>query len=143
MSFLEWQFHKVEVVAANLLSPGAIFSLPQFAVALGIAFVFLALRQWRRRGALHVRALLRAMTGRRILLHRSTGADAIYFLVNSFVVGGLIGWGIFSASAVSDIAGEFLRAQWGVRVPCDAPLWMLRAGLTLWATISAITSITC
>ena len=131
MSFIEFQIHKLQQAGAALLSPASIFSLPQLAVAFAIAVVFLSLRQMRRRGGLRPSVIRRAMMrSRRILFTRSTFADLFYYFVNTFAIGGLIAWGIFSGSAVSDLCVRMLRASFGTCAPSAAPEWAVRLGIT-------------
>ncbi len=131
MNFLEFQIDKLQQAAGSLLSPASIFSLPQLAVAFAIAFAYLAYRQMRRRRDVRLSAILRAMMSRRIIFNRSTYADLFYYFVNTFAIGGLIGWGVFSGLAVSDLGVRMLRATFGVCAPSTAPEWALRTGMTL------------
>jgi sterol desaturase/sphingolipid hydroxylase (fatty acid hydroxylase superfamily) len=132
LNFLQFQVDKVEQAGASLLSPGAIFSLPQLAVAFTIGLGFLALRQKRRRGQVRPRTILRALKiSRRIVFSRSTGADLFYYFVNTFAIGGLIGWGIFSGLAVSGLIVRELDGAFGARPPLAGPEWALRASVTL------------
>lgn len=135
MTLLDFQIGKLEAAGHTLISPGSIFSLPQLAFALAIGFAFLCYRQWRRRGSLHPRAILRAMASRKILFNRSTYADLFYFVVNTFAIGSLIGWGLLSGATVSELVVRGLRAAFGAASPAHAPDWILRAGLTFAAFI--------
>lgn len=131
MDFLEFQIHKLQQAGAALVSPASIFALPQLAVALAIAFAYLAYRQMRRRSTVRLPAILRAMMSRRIIFNRSTYADLFYYFINTFAIGSLIGWGIFSGLAVSELGVRMLRASFGVCAPSTAPEWALRTGMTL------------
>lgn len=131
MDFLAFQIEKLQQAAAALLSPGSIFSLPQLAAALAIALGWLAWRRLRRGRAVRLRTLLRAALPRRILRHRSTYADLFYYVVNTFAVGGLIGWGVVSSAAVCDLVVHGLQAGFGSPVPTATPDWLLRAGVTV------------
>lgn len=130
MDFLSFQIDKLQHAGVSLISPASIFSAPQLAAAGMLAFVFLALRQKRRRGSVRLAAVFRALCARRIATHRSTRADLFYYLVNTFAIGGLIGWGLFSAETVSRFALGALRAHFGTSTPVSAPDWLLRLGLT-------------
>ena len=55
----------------------------------------------RRRGRVRLRALGRAFFAPRLLLHRSTGADVLYFFVNVYATVLFIGWACLSAGAVA------------------------------------------
>jgi sterol desaturase/sphingolipid hydroxylase (fatty acid hydroxylase superfamily) len=131
MNFIEFQVDKLQQAGASLLSPASIFSAPQLAVAFTLAFAYLAWRQFRRRKAVRLSALLRATMSRRILFHRSTAADLFYFFVNTFAIGGLIGWGLFSSLAISEGCVHVLRTAFGDRTPSSVPEWALRVGITL------------
>jgi sterol desaturase/sphingolipid hydroxylase (fatty acid hydroxylase superfamily) len=131
MNFLDFQIGKVEQAGISLVSPGSIFGLPQLACALALGFAFLAWRQMHRRGSLRPRALIRAIFSRRILFNRSTYADLFYYGINTFAIGTLIGWGLWSGSTVSDFIVHGLRASFGTPMPSHAPDWVLRGGLTL------------
>jgi sterol desaturase/sphingolipid hydroxylase (fatty acid hydroxylase superfamily) len=134
LELLKPQLDKLLQEGALLLSPAAVFSLPQLVAAFVIAVLFLAWRQKRRRGRVRPAVIwraLRATAGR--LWHRSTRADIFYFLVNSFAIGGMIGWALLSSGAVATHTAHGLTAVFGTRHPADVPVWVLRAGLTLLA----------
>jgi sterol desaturase/sphingolipid hydroxylase (fatty acid hydroxylase superfamily) len=131
MNWVDFEVGKMVTAGRTLISPAAIFSLPQLAVALMLAFAFLVWRQSRRRGAVRLSAVLRAMRGRRIVFHRSTGADLFYAFVNTFAIAGLIGWGMISGFTISHAVTHGLRAAFGTTAPSTAPGWLLRSGATL------------
>jgi sterol desaturase/sphingolipid hydroxylase (fatty acid hydroxylase superfamily) len=132
LNLLKLQFDKLHQAAAILLSPGSILSVPQLVVAFAIAIAYLAYRQVRRRGRIRLSAILRAlMMSRGILFHRSTYADVFYYLVNTFAISGLIGWGIISAVTISGLVTRELGAAFGVHAPLPVPEWALRAAVTL------------
>ena len=132
LNLLKLQVDKVHQVAASLVSPASIFSLPQLTVAFMIAMAYLAHRQMRRRGRVRLSAILRAlMMSRRIVFNRSSYADLFYYFVNTFAVGGLIGWGILSGFTVSNWVVRMLDATFGVYAPSTAPECALRTGITL------------
>ena len=131
MNLLEFQIQKLREAGALLLSPSSILNLPQLIVAFGIAIAFLAIRQKRRRGAIHPSTILRATLSRRIILNRSTYADLFYYFINTFAIGGLIGWGLFSAISIADWVTQLLRTTLGDGAPSGAPDWTLRTGMTL------------
>jgi sterol desaturase/sphingolipid hydroxylase (fatty acid hydroxylase superfamily) len=131
LHLLSLQISKLSQAGAMLLSPATIFSLPQLAVAFALATGYLAWRQHRRHGRIRPRAILRALlASRRLLFSRSTVADLFYYLVNTFAVGGLIGWGLFSGGVVSHLVVHALTATFGARTPSTLPGGLLRAGLT-------------
>lgn len=129
--FLALQIDKVLAVAAMLASPGAILSLPALGLSLLIALAYLAGRRRRRRGAVRPAVLLRALASRRILFGRSTRADLFCYFLNTFAVGGLIGWGLFSSLDVSHVVVRLADAAFGPRPPAALPGGLLRAGLTV------------
>jgi sterol desaturase/sphingolipid hydroxylase (fatty acid hydroxylase superfamily) len=129
---LAGQFEKLRQAGALLLSPGAIMSLPEVGLALALAVGFLVWRHKSRRGRIRLRVVFRALLlSRRVVFSRSTAADLFLYAVNTFAIGTLIGWGIFSGFAVSGQVVHFLNATCGTRAPSTAPLWSLRAGITL------------
>jgi sterol desaturase/sphingolipid hydroxylase (fatty acid hydroxylase superfamily) len=136
MYIFEPQIEKLEQAGALLLSPGSILSIPQLAVAFGMAASFLAVRQKHRRGAAQPRAIWRAIFSRRLIFHRSVYADVLYYLINTFAVGGLIGWGFFSGSQMTEFVTGALRGTFGSITPSQAPMWELRVGITIVAFLS-------
>ena len=131
MNSLQFQVDKLQQAGASLLSPASIFSAPELAVAFTLAFAYLCWREFRRHKTIRLAVMLRAIASRRIVFHRSTRADLFYFFINTFAIGGLIGWGLFSSFAISDGSVHLLRADFGVRAPSSAPEWVLRTGITL------------
>lgn len=119
-----------------LLSPGSHFSLYSLVAGLCVGFGFLALRQHGRRGRFRLKALARAFFSRRILFHRSTRADALYFVLNIFVVGLFIGWFCLSTSQVADFTQGALVDRFGFRPETDLPGWLLRGGMTIMAFLA-------
>jgi hypothetical protein len=123
VELLKPQLDKLLHLGMELLSPGAIFSLPQLAVAFTIAVVFLAWRQKRRRGRVRPAVIWRALRGTAgRMWHRSTRADVFYFLVNSLAISGLIGWALLSLGAVSTHVARGLTAEFGARPPIALPI---------------------
>lgn len=122
---------KLEAVGAMLGSPGSMFSLWQLGFAFGLAFALLALRRWRRRRRVRLRAIARAVFARRLLRNRSTAADAGYFLVNTLALGGLIGWTILSGASVARAALGALVACFGAHAPLLPPGVASRAAVTV------------
>ncbi len=130
------QFEKLEQAAQLLLAPSSYFSIPAVAASFLFATVFLLLRHWRRRGRMRLIVVLKALVmSRGIIGHRSTAADVFYYLVNTFAIGGLIGWGMFSATWVAGLVVNGLTMAFGHQAPIAAPDWALRAGITMVAFI--------
>ncbi len=137
LELLYAQLGKLVDLGKILLSPGAIFSLPELACALSLALVFLAWRQWQRRGRVRPRVIWRAVLATRARLrHPSAQADYFYFFVNSLAISGMIGWALLSAGAVSAHVSAVLTHWFGARAPVQAPPYLCRAGLTLVAFLA-------
>lgn len=119
-----------------LLSPGSHFSLYSLAAAFCVGFGFLALRQWRRRGHVRPAALARAFFSRRLMFHRSTRADLLYFFLNVFVTGLFIGWFCLSTPEISRFVEASLIDRFGARAPTTAPDFALRAIVTVIAFLA-------
>jgi len=132
MSLLAHQLEKLHQAAALFLAPAGIFTLPEIAVAFTLATIFLAWRHWRRRGRFNPALIIRTLhASRRVALSRSTRADLIYYGINTFASGGLIGWGLLSAVTVSNVSLNVLNTHLGPHAPATAPAWALRTGMTL------------
>lgn len=118
------KFHPV------LLSPGSHFSVFSLLASGCAGFLYLAHRQWRRRGHVRLSALSRAYFSHRIPLHRSTRADYFYFFVNIFVTGLFIGWFCLEMPKIAQFAQTSLTDRFGFRPPANAPEFLLRAFAT-------------
>jgi sterol desaturase/sphingolipid hydroxylase (fatty acid hydroxylase superfamily) len=121
----------IEHLLSALLPLGSTFSLASLAFAFCVAVGFLAARHWRRRKRLPVAAIARAIFSKKIVFSRSTRADIIYFLINTFALGGLIGWGVLSAQSIEASVVAELKAYFGARDAVAAPEPLVRAGVTL------------
>ena len=130
MSLFDNALGKLEMIGVMLISPGSTFSLWQLAFAFVVGSAFLAQRQQRRRGALSLGALARAILARRLAFHRSTAADVFYFLVNTLALGSLIGWATLSGGAIAGAAHGALVACFGAHAPLIAPGLASRAAAT-------------
>ncbi len=109
-----------------LLAPGSMFSLWSLLAALTVSAVFLVSRK-RMRPRLLVRALLPA----KLWKSRSSRLDMVFFLLNTFVTGALIGWGLLSFGAISRETLDVAHHLFG-HVPLPAaPVWLRTGGLTL------------
>ncbi len=112
------------------LNPGSTFSLASLASAFVIAAAFLVFR--RRRAKLpKARALVRALLPRRMLVHASTRADILFFVLNVFVAGLLIGWALVSIGAVSIAVHAALAAFAPGFEGAPLPGWAAVAAITL------------
>jgi sterol desaturase/sphingolipid hydroxylase (fatty acid hydroxylase superfamily) len=118
-------------IASLLFSPGSVMSLYSLAFAFTLAFAFLAFRQKRRRGRVRLQAVGHAILAPQIVFHRSTLADLCYLIFGLLTLGVLLGWAVFSASAVSDFVDAFLRNHIGAHAPLEAPAFVLGTGMTV------------
>jgi sterol desaturase/sphingolipid hydroxylase (fatty acid hydroxylase superfamily) len=100
--------------AATLYSLGSTFSLASLASALVLAAVVIAASRWRRRGRVSWKVLVRALAPRRAVLGPSGKADVGFFLLNTFSVGGLIGWALISQAAVAAWTSRALARELGL-----------------------------
>jgi sterol desaturase/sphingolipid hydroxylase (fatty acid hydroxylase superfamily) len=130
VAILDNAMPKLKTLGIMLISPGSTFSLPELAFALLVAFTFLVIRHKKRRGRARFDVVARAVLARRLIFNRSTYADLAYFLINTLVLGGLIGWGLLSARTVSSYEIATLTRVLGERAPLAAPDWALRAAMT-------------
>jgi sterol desaturase/sphingolipid hydroxylase (fatty acid hydroxylase superfamily) len=113
-----------------LFSFGSQISLTSLACALAIAAVFLTVRHIRRRGRMSPRLLLRALFPRRILRHRSTGADIGWLLFNCFVYGGIFGMAGLSYQFITNGVLNGLIDTLGPVTPSAMPELAQRAIVT-------------
>ena len=120
-----------EPLGQMLLAPGSTFSLLSLAVALGVGLGFVACRHWRRRGRISPALLRRIVFARRLAAHRSTFADIGMFLLNTLVVGGLIGWAFLSANGIGTYVSTGLHNSFGPMPRFAAPEYMVRGCTTL------------
>jgi sterol desaturase/sphingolipid hydroxylase (fatty acid hydroxylase superfamily) len=120
-----------EQLLSVLLPLGSTFSLASLAFAFCVASGFLALRHWRRRRRLAITAIVRAIFSKKIIIAPSTKADIGYFLINTFALGGLIGWAALSTQSVAALVLAELKTHFGARDPVAAPELFLRASITL------------
>jgi sterol desaturase/sphingolipid hydroxylase (fatty acid hydroxylase superfamily) len=118
------------------LSPGSHFSVYSLIAGFIVGFGYLAHRQWRRRGRVRLPALARAFFSRRLMLHRSTRADYLYFFVNVFVTGLFIGWFCLEVPKIVEFVQTSLTDRFGPRQAPDAPEYALRAVMTVVAFLA-------
>ena len=113
-----------------LFSVGSQISLTSLGCACIIAATFLAVRQIRRRGRMRPKLLLRALFPRRILFHRSTGADIGWLLFNCFVYGAIFGLAGLSYQFLTNGVIRALTAAFGPVAPSAWPEFAQRATVT-------------
>jgi sterol desaturase/sphingolipid hydroxylase (fatty acid hydroxylase superfamily) len=119
----------VQAVTGPFLSPGSLFSFLSLGVALAVSVAFLVVRR-KRKLALRLRALWRALFPKRIWRHASTRADIGYWLLNTFVTVSLIGWALFSKDAIRDWTSAGLVHLFGAS-SVSLPAWIGGPLLTL------------
>src|SRR6266568_7538939 len=132
MDHLHILLAKLRALVLMLISPGSSFSIYALLFAFTVAFAWLALRRKRRRGAWRLEVVARAIFSWRLLKSRSTKADLGYLLINTLALGGLIGWGIFSAEAIGNAIQAALDVALGPRQASASE----GAGLRVLATLS-------
>jgi sterol desaturase/sphingolipid hydroxylase (fatty acid hydroxylase superfamily) len=114
-----------------LFSVGSQISLTSLGCAFLIAATFLTLRHIRRRGRMRSRVLLRALFPRRILLHRSTGADIGWLLFNCFVYGAIFGLAGLSYQFLTNSVVRGLASAFGPVTPSAWPEIAQRTTVTV------------
>jgi sterol desaturase/sphingolipid hydroxylase (fatty acid hydroxylase superfamily) len=128
--------HLAKPLAGTFLTLGSSLSIPSLYSALAIAIGVMILRRKGRRD-LKVRVLRRALFPRRLYASASSRADAGFLFLSIFVVGGLIGWGVFSSVMISDAVRHMLTSILGERPPSplDPNLYRIIATVILFLTI--------
>ena len=112
-------------------SPGSVFTAASLFSALVIAVATLAWSRVRRRKAVRLRAMGRALFPRRLLLGRSSRADIGLFLFNTFPAAVLIGWAIASASQISRPTAHLLGLMFGAGPQVSVPAGVARVIATI------------
>jgi sterol desaturase/sphingolipid hydroxylase (fatty acid hydroxylase superfamily) len=131
LTVIETLVSPLRPAAATLLQPASISSIYSLGAALMIAFAWLALRRRRRGRPVVVKALVRAIFSRRVLLHRSTFADLAYCVIGLATLGAIIGWAVVSTSWISDGVAAFLTRCLGPHPEPHAPDFVLNGARTL------------
>jgi hypothetical protein len=78
------------------LGPGSHASLFSLVGALFIALVVLAARRYKKGRRIRLKALLRALFPKHIVMSKSALADLGYFYFNLFLFGVIFGWALLS-----------------------------------------------
>jgi sterol desaturase/sphingolipid hydroxylase (fatty acid hydroxylase superfamily) len=112
-------------------SLGSHFSLTSLACALAIAVAFVAYQRWRRHRRVRLRAILRALFPRRILLSPSNFADLGYLFFNVFLAGLLFGWAALSYQFLTNAIMGALSAALGPTPPTALPAFVARSIITV------------
>lgn len=113
------------------LAPGSHVSVLSLLSALVIALAVLAVRRHRKGRRIRLKALLRALFPKRIVMSRSSMADLGYFYFNLFLFGIIFGWAILSYEALSRGTDGLLTAIFGPLPPAPLPRFMSRSIITL------------
>lgn len=119
------------VAASIFLNYGSVFSLTSLGCALLIASGHIIWRRLNRGRRLRVRTLVAGLFPRRIWRHASTRADVWMFLINGFVLGGVLGFAAISGQAVYNVVSGGLTALFGAPTPTTLPDWAARSIITL------------
>lgn len=112
------------------LQPGSIFSIQALLSALAITIAFYALKKPRRRFP-KLEAWRRLLFPKKFVQSRSARVDLVYYLINTFVAGGLIGWAILSLPQTSQAVTTFLNGATGPHPPLITNPWLAQAVMTL------------
>jgi sterol desaturase/sphingolipid hydroxylase (fatty acid hydroxylase superfamily) len=113
------------------LSPGSHISLLSLFSALCVAFAVLAARRYRRGRRIRLKPLFRSLFPKRIVLSKSSMADAGYFYFNVFVFGILFGWALLSYDTLSRSIADLLTNAFGAMPPAPWPVFVSRSIITV------------
>jgi sterol desaturase/sphingolipid hydroxylase (fatty acid hydroxylase superfamily) len=114
-----------------LTSAGSSFSLTSLFCALAIAGGVLAVRHIKRRGRVRLRAVIRVLFPRRIVLHKSTRVDVAYGIFNCFIYGSIFGTAALSYQFLTNGVLHGLIAVVGPVTPSALPNIVQRSIVTL------------
>ena len=131
LTVIETLVSPLRPAAETLLQPASISSIYSLCAAVLIAFAWLALRRIRRNRRIVLKALMRAIFSRRVLLHRSTFADLAYCVIGLATLGAIIGWAVVSTTRINDGVAAFLGRSLGPRAEPHAPDFVLNGARTL------------
>jgi sterol desaturase/sphingolipid hydroxylase (fatty acid hydroxylase superfamily) len=121
----------LEKLSKLFLPLGSHFSLTSLACALAIAVGFVAWQRHRRGRRIRLRAILRALFPRRILMSPSNFADLGYLFFHVFVAGLLFGWALISFQFLTNGVMGALAAAFGPTAPTTLPTFVSRAVITV------------
>jgi sterol desaturase/sphingolipid hydroxylase (fatty acid hydroxylase superfamily) len=114
-----------------LFAPGSHFSLTSLGCALAIAVAFVVWRRHRRGRPIRLRAIIRALFPRRILLSPSSFIDLGYLFYHVFLGGLLFGWAAISYQFLTNGIIGALAATFGQPAPTTLPAFGVRAVITV------------
>src|ERR1700758_1967938 len=117
-------------LSALLFAPGSHFSLTSLGCALVIAVTFVAWQRRRRGRPVRLRAILRALFPRRILMSPSNFADLGYLFFNVFLAGLLFGWAVISYQFLTNGIMGALATAFGPVTPTALPALVSRSVVT-------------
>jgi sterol desaturase/sphingolipid hydroxylase (fatty acid hydroxylase superfamily) len=110
---------------------GSHLSLTSLGCALAIAVAFVAWQRHRRGRRIRLRAILRALFPRRILLSASNFIDLSYLFYHVFLGGLLFGWAVISFQFLTNGIMGALAAAFGPTAPTALPAFVSRAVITV------------
>lgn len=113
-------------LSAAFLSPGSHVSLASLLTAFLLALAVLVARRRRRGRRVRLKPLLRALFPKRIVMSRSSLADAGYFYFNIFLFGLVFGWALVSYETLSRTVFDALTAAFGPARPTALPAVVCR-----------------
>lgn len=132
MDFLTQKLDNFLAVAGGIfLNYGSVFSISSLLCALLVATGHFAFRRYQRGRRIRFRTLVAALFPRRIIAHRSTRADLAMFVINGFVLGGVLGFAAISGQAVYSVVHGGLTGMFGPLSPSALPEWSQRVLVTL------------
>jgi sterol desaturase/sphingolipid hydroxylase (fatty acid hydroxylase superfamily) len=95
---------RVEALKYVFLAPGSTFSITSLLSALLVCAAFFMWRRRARGRRISLRGLARFALPLRIMLHPSSRADAMLFVLQTMVFGALLGWAYFSQLWIAERA---------------------------------------
>ena len=104
------------------LAPGSHISLLSLLSALLVALGVLAFRRYKKGRRIRLKALLRALFPKQIVLSKSSLADVGYFYFNVFVFGIIFGWALLSYDSLSRGSTDLLTRMFGAVGPALPPI---------------------
>lgn len=113
------------------LRPGSTFSLNSLAVALLVATGWLVWRRLSRGRKVQLRTIWRGLFPARIWKSRSVRADIWLFLLNTMLMGLMLGWAIIGLFTVSEGVRLGLVSLFGAREPTGLADWQARLLMTV------------
>lgn len=108
---------RIEALKFILLQPGSTFSLTSLLCASLVCAAFFVWRRRSRGRGVSLRGLLRFAAPVRLLLHPSSRADALLFLLQLLAFGAALGWAYLSQPAVADWTSARMVTMFGEAPP--------------------------